>query len=168
MELPAASHIIGYDLSMPTRTPAQSRVLFLIAAFKLLKGLVLFAVGIGALRVLSQGAATEVNRWANAFRVDPGNRYFHLLLTRFANLNEKSLKELSVGTFFYSAILLAEGVGLMLRKRWAEYFTIIATGSFIPLEIYELFRRASFARGIVLALNVAVVAYLVTNLRRTH
>jgi len=48
---------VEYDLSMASRAPAQPRVLLLIAAFKLLKGLVLFAVGVGALRLLSQGAA---------------------------------------------------------------------------------------------------------------
>ena len=153
---------------MASPTAAHNRVFYLIAAFKLLKGLVLLAVGVGALKLLNEGAATEVYRWANAFRVDPGNRYLHLLLVRFSILDEKTLKELSAGTFFYSAILLTEGIALWLRKHWAEYFTIIATGLFIPLEIYELARRATYARGIVFMLNVAVVAYLAMNLRRAR
>jgi uncharacterized membrane protein (DUF2068 family) len=78
----------------------------------------------------------------------------------------RKLRELSVGTFFYSALLLTEGTGLLLRKRWAEYFTIIATSSFIPLEVYELARRVSAAKVILLLLNVVVVVYLVINLRR--
>jgi uncharacterized membrane protein (DUF2068 family) len=157
-----------YDFSMASRTAAYPRVLYLIAAFKLFKGLVLLAVGIGALKLLDKGVATELYRWANAFRVDPNNQYFHRLLVRFSILDEKKLRELSVGTFFYSALLLTEGTGLMLRKHWAEYFTIIATSSFIPLEVYELIRRASFVRGIVLLLNVAAVVYLAINLRREH
>jgi uncharacterized membrane protein (DUF2068 family) len=141
-------------------------MLYLIAAFKLLKGLLLFAVGVGALKLLNKDLAAEVYRWANAFRVDPGNYFVHRLLERFSILDDKKLKELSVGTFFYSALLLTEGTGLLLRKHWAEYFTIIVTGSFIPLEIYELIRRATFAKGTVLLLNVAVVVYLAINLRR--
>jgi uncharacterized membrane protein (DUF2068 family) len=155
-------------LPMAFRTATNSRVLYLIAAFKLFKGLVLFAVGIGALKFLKNGVSAEVYRWANAFRVDPGNHYLQLLLVRFSILDEKKLRELSVGTFFYSALLLTEGTGLLLRKRWAEYFTIVVTSSFIPLEVYELIRRATFAKGIVLLLNVAVVGYLVMNLRRNH
>ena len=143
-------------------------MLFLIAAFKLFKGLVLLAVGIGALKALNEGAATEVYRWANAFRVDPGNYYLHRLLIRLSIVNEKTLKEFSVGTFFYSALLLTEGIGLMLRKHWAEYFTVISTTALIPLEVYELVRRASLAKGVVLGLNVAVVAYLIVSLRRTR
>ena len=151
---------------MATRSAADPRVLYLIAAFKLFKGLVLLAVGFGAHTLLGKDVAAEVYRWANAFRVDPGNRFFHLLMARLSILNEKTLRELSIGTFFYSALLLTEGMGLFLRKHWAEYFTVITTSVFIPLEIYELIRRATFAKGIVLALNVAVVVYLAMNLRR--
>jgi uncharacterized membrane protein (DUF2068 family) len=155
-----------YDFPMASRSAAGPRVLYLIAAFKLLKGLVLLAIGFGAHKLLDKDLAAEVYRWANAFRVDPGNYYLHLLLARLSILNEKTLRELSVGTFFYSALLLTEGAGLLLRKHWAEYFTVITTSVFIPLEVYELIRRASLAKGIVLALNVAVVAYLAMNLRR--
>ena len=150
---------------MPSRAAQYPRGLYLIAVFKLFKGLVLFAVGIGALSLLNNGVAAEVYRWANAFRVDSNNHYLQRLLLRFSILDDKRLKELSVGTFFYSALLLTEGVGLLLRKRWAEYFTIIATASFIPLEFYELTRRATLARGVVLLLNMAAVVYLAINLR---
>jgi len=73
-----------------------------------------------------------------------------------------------VGTFFYSALLLTEGTGLLLGKRWAEYFTIIATSSFIPLEVYEIVKRVRAAKVVVLLLNIVVVAYLVIVLRRTR
>lgn len=155
-----------YDFSMASRSAPYPRTIYLIAAFKLFKGLVLLAVGIGAVKLLNKNAATEVYRWANAFRVDPGNRYLHRVLALLPMLDEKRLKELSVGTFFYSALLLTEGTGLLLRKRWAEYFTILMTSSFIPLEVYEVFKRASFAKGVVLLLNVAIVIYLGMNVRR--
>jgi uncharacterized membrane protein (DUF2068 family) len=109
--------------------------------------------------------AFEVEHWADMFRVDPNNFYIHRLLKRLSVLDYRKLRELGVGTFFYSALLLTEGTGLLLGKRWAEYFTIIATSCFIPLEIYELTRRVSSARLVVLLLNVVVVAYLVIELR---
>jgi uncharacterized membrane protein (DUF2068 family) len=144
------------------------RGLRLVAAFKLFKGLVLFAVGIGAVRLLHKDVAFEVERWADMFRVDPHNHYIYYLMGKFSILNDKKLKELSVGTFFYSALLLTEGTGLLLGKRWAEYFTIITTSSFLPLEVYELIRRVSAPRLIVLLLNIAVVVYLVIEVSRNH
>jgi uncharacterized membrane protein (DUF2068 family) len=143
-----------------------SRGLRLIAAFKLFKGLVLLAVGIGAVKLLHKDVAFEVERLADVFRIDPNNHYIHHLLERFSILDDRKLKELSVGTFFYSALELTEGIGLLLAKRWAEYFTIIATSSFIPLEIYELVKRVRWAKLVVLILNILVVAYLVIELRR--
>jgi len=151
-----------------SRTAATPLGFRLIAAFKIFKGLILFAVGIGAVKLLHKDLAFEVERWADIFRVDPNNRYIHRLLERFSILDARKLKELSVGTFFYSALLLTEGVGLMLGKRWAEYFTIIATSSFIPLEVYGLTKRVSSPRLVVLLLNVVVVVYLVVELCRNR
>jgi uncharacterized membrane protein (DUF2068 family) len=143
-----------------------SRGLLVIAAFKLLKGLILLAVGIGALTLIDRNLAAIVEHWVNVFRVDPNNHYLHKLLERCTDLSPQRLRELSFGTFFYAALLLTEGVGLALGKRWAEYFTIIATSSFIPLEIYEIFHHANITKVVVLLINVAVVWYLVLELRR--
>jgi uncharacterized membrane protein (DUF2068 family) len=63
-------------------------------------------------------------------------------------------------------MLLTEGTGLLLGKRWAEYFTVIATSSFIPLEIYEIARRVDEARIVLLLINIAIVIYLVLELYR--
>ena len=144
----------------------HSRGLMLIAVFKLLKGVALLAVGIGALRLLHKDVAAIADHWINAFRVDPHNRYLHWLLAKLPLVDDRKLKELSVGTFVYSAIFLTEGTGLALSKRWAEYFTIVTTASFLPLELYEIFRHATIARGVALVVNVAVVLYLVRELRK--
>jgi uncharacterized membrane protein (DUF2068 family) len=143
-----------------------SRGLLVIAAFKLLKGLALLAVGIGAHTLIDRDLVAVVEHWVNVFRVDPNNYYLHELLERFTDLSPQRLRQLSFGTFFYAALLLTEGVGLALGKRWAEYFTIIATSSFVPLEIYEIFRHANITKVVVLLINIAVVWYLVLELRR--
>jgi uncharacterized membrane protein (DUF2068 family) len=149
----------------PAATP---RGLRLIAVFKLFKGLVLFAVGIGAVKLLHKNLAFEVERWADILRVDPNNRYIHRLLEKLSILDAHKLRELSVGTFLYSALALAEGFGLLLGKRWAEYLTIITTASFIPLEVYEISKRISSPKLVVLLLNVAVVVYLMIELARNR
>lgn len=138
----------------------------LIAAFKLLKGFVLLAVAIGALHLLHRDVAAVADHWINAFQVDPHNRFILWLLAKLPMVDDRKLKELSVGTFIYSAVFLTEGVGLALHKRWAEYFTIITTSSFLPLEVYEIIRHATIAKGLALVINIAVVIYLVRELRR--
>ena len=144
---------------------SRSRGLLLIAVFKLLKALALIAVGVGALKLLHKDMAGVVEGWVNAFRVDPHNRYIYWLLNKLANVDDRRLKELSIGTFIYAGVFLTEGTGLALRKRWAEYFTIIVTASFLPLEIYEVFRHVTIAKAVALLINIAVVIYLVSELR---
>lgn len=145
---------------------AHGRGLRLIAAFKLLKGLALLALGIGALKLLHKDVEALVEHWINIFQVDPNGHYVRLVLAKLSILDDRRLKELSVGTFFYSAVFLTEGTGLALGKRWAEYLTIISTASLLPLEIYELAKHASVGKVLALVINVAVVTYLVFELRR--
>jgi uncharacterized membrane protein (DUF2068 family) len=152
---------------MPAKE-SHSRGLRIIAAFKLLKGFALLALGIGALRLLHKDMAEVVEHWINIFRVDSHNHFINLLLEKLSNVDDRRLKELSVGTFIYSAIFFTEGLGLAFRKRWAEYFTIITTASFLPLEVYEMVRRFGGGKLLALVINLAVVAYLVRELRRTR
>ena len=66
----------------------------------------------------------------------------------------------------YAAVFLVEGLGLLFRKRWAEWLTVVVTASFVPVEIYEMVARESLLKGLVIAVNVAAVAYLLWRLRR--
>ena len=153
------------------RRPASvshGRGLQLIAAFKLLKGFALLALGIGALKLLHKDVAALVEHWINVFQVDSHNHLINKLLEKLAVLDDRRLKELSVGTFIYAAIFFTEGIGLALRKRWAEYFTIIVTSSLLPLEVYALAKHASVGEVLALLINLGVVAYLVRELRRTR
>jgi uncharacterized membrane protein (DUF2068 family) len=141
--------------------------LLLIALFKLIKGILLLAVGIGALKLLHRDIAQTVAHWVDILRVDPDNRIIHRLLTRVLSVTPAQLKAASAGTFVYAGLLLTEGLGLLFRKRWAEYFTIITTAGLIPLEVYELSRRLTTPKVVVLIINIAIVAYLVRRVRKS-
>lgn len=136
--------------------------------FKLAKGLLLLAVGIGAIKLLHKDLSELAANWITAIRVDPDNRLIHGLIAKLGLMNDRKLEELSIGSFFYSALLLTEGVGLWLKKRWAEYLTIIATCSLIPLEIYEIAKRVTVTRIVILLINAAIVWYLFVQLRKGH
>ncbi|MDQ6677893.1 MAG: DUF2127 domain-containing protein [Acidobacteriota bacterium] len=149
----------------PDRTKSAAGIL-LIGLFKLVKGFALLAIGVGALRLLHRDVAQQVNHWVQVLRVDPENHYVHLAMSRVANVSPRQLREVSAGTFFYAALLLTEGIGLLRRKHWAEYFTVISTALLIPLEVYELARHLTPAKVAVLAINILIVIYLAMRLRR--
>jgi len=137
----------------------------LIGLFKLFKAALLIAVGIGAIKFLHKDLSSTVLHWVQVLHMDTDNRYLHGILVRIFRVTPKQLKELSVGTFLYAGLFLTEGTGLLLRKRWAEYFTIITTGLFIPLEIYEIARHFTVTKLVVTAINVLIVVYLVARVR---
>ena len=64
------------------------------------------------------------------------------------------------------ALFTVEGVGLLSRKIWAEWLTIVITCSFIPLEIYEVVEKGSVMKAVVLVANILIAIYLIA--RRLH
>ena len=60
----------------------------------------------------------------------------------------------------YAAVEGTEGIGLALRRRWAEYLIVVATGLFIPYEVWEVVHKVTLFRVGGLLLNVAIVVYL--------
>jgi uncharacterized membrane protein (DUF2068 family) len=83
-----------------------------------------------------------------------------------SGLNPRSFGAIAIGAFAYTTLFVTEGIGLWRGKRWAEYLTVVATLSFVPLEVFEIIRRASATRVLALLLNLAVSGYLIWRLRR--
>ena len=145
-----------------------SAILFWIAAFKLVKCVMLVMVGITALRLAHGNMLDLISRWAYEFRVDPDNRFVHHVIAKLFATDPRRLDYLAMGTFLYAAIFATEGTGLMLRKRWAEYFTVVSTSLLIPLEAYEIIHRVTAIKVAVLLVNIAIVCYLIYRVRHTH
>jgi uncharacterized membrane protein (DUF2068 family) len=80
------------------------------------------------------------------------------LLVYLGNFNHITL--VAIAAIAYAALEGTEGVGLAMRRRWAEYLTVIATGVLIPYEAYEVVHRVTLFKVGALLLNVAVVGYL--------
>lgn len=144
---------------------SSSLVLVLIGLFKLVKALLLVLVGIGAIKFLHKDLAAAVMHWVQLLRIDPDNALVHPILAKIFRVTPKQLRELSVGTFLYAGLFMTEGLGLLLRKRWAEYFTIFTTGGLIPLEIYEMSRHFTVAKVVVTLVNILIVWYLAARVR---
>ena len=80
------------------------------------------------------------------------------LLLGIVSFNHVTL--LAIGAIIYALLEGSEGVGLAMRRRWAEYLTVIATGLLIPYEAYEVVHHVTLFKFGALLLNLAVVGYL--------
>jgi uncharacterized membrane protein (DUF2068 family) len=130
---------------------SDDRLLRLIAVFKFFKAGLLIALGVGLFKLLHRDIGSVIERWCEALRLDPGSHFVNLALGKAAKVSPGQVKKLGLGSFLYAGLFLAEGTGLWLRKRWGEWLTVI-----IP----------SLVKVVVLALNIAIVVYLIYHMRR--
>jgi uncharacterized membrane protein (DUF2068 family) len=140
------------------------RTVQLIGGFKLVKGSLLILAAAGLFSLLHKDQAAVLSRIVQRFSVDPHAHFFRIFVERFLRFSPR-LPLISIGTLAYGVLFLFEGIGLIRRKRWAEYLTVIATASFLPLELYEIVHHATVTKGVVIILNIAILVYLVWRLR---
>lgn len=139
-----------------------------IGAMKLASAVMLAAAGFGIFRMINGDVGASLDHLISRLHLDPDNHLIHEGVARIAVLNKTNLKVIGAGTFFYALLHLVEGTGLILLKPWAEYLTVIATGSLLPLELVEVARKPTLIRVGILAINLAILIYVVVQIRRDH
>jgi uncharacterized membrane protein (DUF2068 family) len=139
------------------RPKHHNRWLILIAAFKLAQALLFMAIGVGALHLLHKDVGDQLARVADHL---PESRFIDFLLDRASLIDDRILMRIGALGFVYAGVNLIEGIGLYFEMVWAEYLTLIVTGSFMPWEIFELLRRVTLIRVGLLAVNALVFLYL--------
>jgi uncharacterized membrane protein (DUF2068 family) len=144
---------------------SSDSIVFLIGAFKLVKAALLIWLGLVSLRFAGLVSVPhdplrivwKAVTWLGAF---PGRHTVVGTLQRIWTVDPHKAQWLGILSFAYAIVFLVEGVGLTLRKRWAEWLTVAVTASFIPFEIYELVEHFGGGKLIALTLNAAILGYL--------
>lgn len=159
----------------------ERRALRAIALFKFAKAITCFALAAAALGLLGEDArdsvvasltrlaiaiarATEfsgVRGWLGDV-LEAGVR---AVLQWLGDATPSRLEIAAIIALAYGVVLSVEGAGLWLAKMWAEWFSVVVTASLIPFEVWEVMHRFTPVRVSVLVLNVAVVWYLVREIR---
>jgi uncharacterized membrane protein (DUF2068 family) len=135
-------------------------VLTWIIAFKAVKTIALTAAGVALLTVRHVDLADVLLRLALDVHLPLTSRLLNRLLLAASDLTVSRETALAITAFAYAILMGSEGVSLYLRKPWARWFTIIASSSLIPLELYEIARAIRPLRVLVLLANLAIVVYL--------
>lgn len=142
-------------------TAAIARGVRVIAAFEALKGVLVLGAGFGLLSLLHRDLQTTAERLVRHSHLNPAHHYPRIFIEAASRTNDSRLWSLAVLAFLYAVMRFVEAYGLWRMRVWAEWFAIIAGSLFLPVEIYEIFRRATWMRGIILLTNLSIVAYLV-------
>jgi uncharacterized membrane protein (DUF2068 family) len=142
------------------RKPHHNRWLMLIAAFKLGQALLFVAAGVSVLRLMHHDLPDLVLRWARHMHFSPESHFVDFILGRVSIVDDKLLRRFGVGLFAYAAVGTVEGIGLYFEKAWAEYMTLLITASFLPWEVFEIFKRLTLVHASLLVVNFLVLLYL--------
>ena len=143
-------------------TDRRDRVIIVIGIAKLLKALVLLATAVSVLATMNDGVRARLRELAAGSGREPLTK----LVADLTGSTHHKIELIATLLLLYAALFTVEGVGLLYRRVWAEWLTIIITCSFIPLEIYEVIEKGSWIKAIVLVANILIAIYLIA--RRIH
>jgi len=148
--------------SVTRRAPA----LWIIIVFKLGKSLLLMLLAFGFFSLIGRDIGEVFDSVLRFVRIEPEQRFFARLGNQLVKITPSNLSWLASGSMLYALLLAIEGYGLIRRYWWAVWLAIGETAFFIPLEVFKLLEELSALMLVVLALNIAIVAYLIRNRER--
>lgn len=144
---------------MPPRTAGLYGIIF----YKLIKGMVFLALGLGIYTLTDNNLPEDFRNIVQQLHMDPENEWFQELEQQLAKVTPGQLIKLASGSLLYSLPSLIETVGLFYRWSWAGWMAIVESSFFIPIEIYELGHHFNVVLLILTVINVAIVWYLYRN-----
>ncbi len=142
-----------------------------IALFEAAKGALVLVAGFGLARLVHRDVQQVAEELVERLHLDPAKKYPRIFIDLAANLSDTQLWALAAFATAYAALRFAEAYGLWFGRRWGEWIAAVSGGIYVPVEIYELSRGASWIKLGALILNAAVVGYMCYVLwrgRRSH
>jgi uncharacterized membrane protein (DUF2068 family) len=118
------------------------------------------AIGVGALQLVHHDVGDLLAQLAHNLHFNPESRLVDFIVDLASRLDDRLLLKIGVLVFSCAGLHLIEGIGLYLEQAWAEYLTLLITGSFLPWELFELAKKFTAMRIALLALNLLVFLYL--------
>ncbi len=146
----------------------RHRVLALIAVFKLVKAALMLVVVAGAFELVRPAVRARAQEWLGAISFTGEPQFVRDLVAWVSGIGATRIRELGLVALGFALLYIAEGVGLWLEQRWAEYLTVVATASLIPFELFALAAGVTGPKLFTFVVNVLVCAYLVWLLRGRH
>ena len=141
------------------RKTLPNRLLVFIAVLKLLKASMLVVVGVAGVLLPSPRLSAIADQVLVVLH--PGGQGVHRALRWLAGLERGTEQWLALLILMYAVMFIVEGIGLLYGRRWAEWLSIVATGSFVPFELDAFVSHRRITSASMLVLNVVIVVYLV-------
>jgi uncharacterized membrane protein (DUF2068 family) len=132
-----------------------------IIDYKLLKAAVELVLGLLLLALLLRGTEAGAATLAQIV-LDHVSRAWALQAATAIVLTGTTghVKLAAAGALADAALSTVEGLALRAGRWWAPWLVVVATGALLPWELIQVVRRPGWLRIGLLAVNLAVVVYL--------
>ena len=132
-----------------------------IIDYKLLKAAVELVLGLLLLALLLRGTEAGAATLAQIV-LDHVSRAWALQAATAIVLTGTTghVKLAAAGALADAALSTVEGLALRAGRWWAPWLVVVATGALLPWELIQAVRRPGWLRIGLLAVNLAVVVYL--------
>jgi uncharacterized membrane protein (DUF2068 family) len=119
----------------------QRRLLPVFAVERVLRAVLLVGVGLILLTHAHADWATLTRRFAEQVGLDPSRSETGRLISRLAGLGPRQAQRDGAIAIGYGLMEAVEGYGLLRRRQWAAYLTVVATALLFVPEVQELLKH---------------------------
>jgi uncharacterized membrane protein (DUF2068 family) len=131
-----------------------------VAVFEAAKGSLALLAAFGLLAIIPAEAREDAIELVGRLHLNPGKSYPSVFVRLMENTANTQLWVIAGLVVVYALVRFAEAYGLWRLRPWAEWLAAVSGGIYIPFELYEISRGASWIKIAALIGNIAIVAYM--------
>jgi uncharacterized membrane protein (DUF2068 family) len=141
--------------------PAHIKGVRTVATLEFTKGIVVFLAGLGIFRFRHKDIWGLAESFLEFLHVNPHAHFVGIFIDLVYRVSDVRLWKIAVVAAVYVSLRFVEAYGLWYVRPWAEWIAIASGSIYIPFEVADLLRRPDWIRLLILAINVAIVLYMV-------
>lgn len=131
-----------------------------VAVFEAIKGVVVLALGLGALAFLHRDLERAAQSLLVHLHVNPDHRLAHAFLNAASRTTDAGLWAIAGACLAYALVRFVEAYGLWHRRVWAEWFALLSGTLYLPWEIYNIVEHPGWLHYAAFSINLTIILYM--------
>jgi uncharacterized membrane protein (DUF2068 family) len=133
-----------------------------IATLELAKGLVVLLAAIGVVLLIQREDPWDIaDGLLRLLHISPDHHFAQVFLDWADELTSAKLYAVAAAAVAYSLLRFLEAYGLWYAYAWAEWVALVSGALYLPFEILKVAEHASWFHIAILAINLAIVFYMI-------
>jgi uncharacterized membrane protein (DUF2068 family) len=132
-----------------------------VATVEFAKGIIVVLAGLGVFSMRHKDVWGVTESFLEFLHLDPHHHHFlGVFITLMHRISDIRLWKVATVAAIYVTLRFIEAYGLWNVRPWAEWLAFASGAIYIPFEAFDLLRRPSGFRLLVIVLNLLIVLYM--------